>query len=156
MLDFALLLLICVDRDERGLTDCGTFPLPAAGNHSLSLSWQHSVEKSDWQELYGLDAKGFLLKQVNIQGSGAGMDIPAEAVLINNYYTYYPKRRFDHLRIRYSPYTSDYHLCIEIADHQRCQSLWAWLQSMHQLNGLLMPDQSYVVTLNIVKAVKDL
>ncbi|WOC15632.1 hypothetical protein MP213Fo_10890 [Pseudochrobactrum sp. MP213Fo] len=58
---------------------------------SFMLSWTHSVEKTPWQEDWHIGAEGFVLKEARIQGSGAGMEPPEDAVLRDGWYHYVPK-----------------------------------------------------------------
>lgn len=57
---------------------------------SFLLSWTHSVEKIPWEESWILTSQGLVLSEARIKGSGAGMDPPADAVLIDGWYKYRP------------------------------------------------------------------
>ena len=40
----------------------------------FSLSWTHSVEKTEWQESWRVTPQGLELTEARVKGSGAGMD----------------------------------------------------------------------------------
>jgi len=44
----------------------------AAG--AFSLSWTHSVEKTQWQEGWDATPRGLVLREARVKGSGAGME----------------------------------------------------------------------------------
>jgi len=81
-------------RDGRGLSLC----LASAGVVKMlslaafTLAWTHSVEKTDWQEDWRLTAQGLELVQARVKGSGAGMEPPAEARLVDGWFQWQPKR----------------------------------------------------------------
>jgi hypothetical protein len=58
---------------------------------AFTLAWTHSVEKIDWQEDWRLTPAGLELVQARIQGSGAGMEPPPEARLIDGWFRWQPK-----------------------------------------------------------------
>lgn len=41
---------------------------------AFTLSWTHSVEKTEWRESWALAAEGLVLTEARVKGSGAGMD----------------------------------------------------------------------------------
>ncbi|SNR50113.1 DUF1850 domain-containing protein [Puniceibacterium sediminis] len=51
------------------------------GNPAFTLGWQHSVEKTGWEESWIVAPKGLTLIQSRIKGSGAGMEPGPDAVL---------------------------------------------------------------------------
>ena len=78
----------------------------------LTLAWTHSVEKTRWEEDYRVDGDGLRLVVARIQGSGAGMDPPPDAVLRDGYWTWHPYTApFRELRLTLSSYVADYELC---------------------------------------------
>ena len=60
----------------------------AAG--AFTLAWTHSVEKTRWEEHWIAGPEGLTVTQGAIEGSGAGMDPPPDAVLKDGAYVYTP------------------------------------------------------------------
>lgn len=54
------------------------------------LGWTHTVEKTRWEELWTVTPHGLVMKEARIQGTGAGMEPPPEAVLKNGWYRWKP------------------------------------------------------------------
>ena len=78
----------------------------------LTLAWTHSVEKTRWEEGYRVDGQRLRLVVARIEGSGAGMDPPPDAVLRDGYWTWHPDAApFTELRLTLSSYVADYELC---------------------------------------------
>jgi hypothetical protein len=83
--------------------------LPAA---EFTLAWEHSVEKTRWEERYAIDGERLRLKEARIQGFGAGMEPPSEARLIDGWWTWRPALApLTELHLARSSYTRDYRLC---------------------------------------------
>ena len=59
---------------------------------AFTLVWTHSVEKTDWREDWRLTPLGLELVQARIKGSGAGMEPPPEARLVDGWFQWAPKR----------------------------------------------------------------
>ena len=59
---------------------------------AFTLAWTHSVEKTDWQEDWRISARGLELVQARVKGSGAGMEPPPEARLVDGWFQWQPKR----------------------------------------------------------------
>jgi hypothetical protein len=53
---------------------------------AFTLAWTHSVEKVEWQEDWRVTAQGLQLVTARIKGSGAGMEPPPDARLINGWF----------------------------------------------------------------------
>src|SRR3954451_11638999 len=69
----------------------------AGGVKALALSaftlvWTHSIEKVDWQEDWRVSAHGLELVQARVKGSGAGMEPPPDARLVDGWFQWQPKR----------------------------------------------------------------
>ena len=62
---------------------------------AFTLAWTHSVEKIDWQEDWRITPQGLELVQARVKGSGAGMEPPPEARLVDGWFQWQPKRRAD-------------------------------------------------------------
>lgn len=58
----------------------------------FSLSWQHSIEHFIWKEEYKINASThqFYLDRVFIPGHGAGVDIPPDALFIEDHWEFQP------------------------------------------------------------------
>jgi hypothetical protein len=97
-----------------------TLPAP-----EFTLGWVHSVERIRWEERYRVDADGLRLVEARIQGSGAGMEAPAEAVLDNGWWTWRPSAAVAELVLARSTYAGDYTLCWR----ERCSELSALVGS---------------------------
>ena len=59
---------------------------------AFTLAWTHSVEKIEWQEDWRLTPQGFELVQARVKGSGAGMEPPPEARLVDGWFQWQPQR----------------------------------------------------------------
>ena len=59
---------------------------------AFTLAWTHSVEKVEWQEDWRVTPAGLELVQARVKGSGAGMEPPPEARLIDGWFQWRPKR----------------------------------------------------------------
>ena len=78
----------------------------------FTLRWTHSVEKTPWQEDYVLRGDRLVLTEARIQGTGAGMEPPPDAVLRDGWWHYVPHLPpLPELRLTLSSYTADYELC---------------------------------------------
>ena len=58
---------------------------------AFTLVWTHSVQKSDWQEDWRAEPDGLVLTAVRVKGSGAGMDPPADARLVDGWWRWHPQ-----------------------------------------------------------------
>jgi hypothetical protein len=77
----------------------------------FTLAWDHSVEKTRWEERYRATESGLVLTEARVEGSGAGMEPPAGATLRDGGWTWNPGLRLAELRLARSSYTRDYALC---------------------------------------------
>ena len=59
---------------------------------AFTLVWTHSIEKVDWQEDWRIARDGLELVQARIKGSGAGMEPPPEARLVDGWFQWWPAR----------------------------------------------------------------
>lgn len=57
---------------------------------AFTLSWTHSVEKTQWEENWKATSAGLELVAARVKGSGAGMDPPEGSVLKDGWWTYAP------------------------------------------------------------------
>lgn len=58
---------------------------------AFTLSWTHSVEKTEWRESWSVTPAGLQLVEAQVRGSGAGMEPPADAVLKDGWWIYQPR-----------------------------------------------------------------
>lgn len=90
--------------------------------HAFTLVWQHSVEKVLWEEDYVVAGDWLYLSGARIRGSGAGMEPPAGAVLLDGAWRYRPQLRWHReIRLARSEFGTDYRLCVA----GRCRSFAA-------------------------------
>ena len=89
---------------------------------AFTLSWQHSVEKTRWEERYRVDGDALRLVEASVAGFGAGMEPPADAVKRDGRWIWHPDRTLRELRLTWSSFTSDYELCAQ----SHCGSLRDW------------------------------
>lgn len=57
----------------------------------FSLSWTHSVEKTEWVERWQVQDERLILKETFVKGSGAGIDPAPNAILDNGWYRWAPE-----------------------------------------------------------------
>ncbi|ASJ70840.1 DUF1850 domain-containing protein [Granulosicoccus antarcticus] len=57
---------------------------------SFTLSWTHSVEKTEWQESWVIEDNALVLESARVKGSGAGMDPGEGAKLIDGWWQWQP------------------------------------------------------------------
>ena len=56
----------------------------------FSLSWTHSIEKTQWIEHWQVDGGQLVLRETFVKGSGAGIDPAPNAVLEKGWYRWKP------------------------------------------------------------------
>lgn len=61
------------------------------GVAALTLAWTHSVEKIRWEEDYRATPAGLVVVEDRLQGTGAGMEPPADATFDGQWWHYRPK-----------------------------------------------------------------
>jgi hypothetical protein len=95
----------------------------------MTLSWMHTIEKIRWAEDYRLTNEGFILEQARVKGSGAGMEIPADAVLKDGSWHYKPNLPIlPILKLGRTPEAGDYQLCVSSAQAgQQCHPMSYWV-----------------------------
>jgi hypothetical protein len=59
---------------------------------TFTLVWTHSIEKVDWQEDWRVTSQGLELVEARIKGSGAGMEPPPDARLVEGWFQWQPQR----------------------------------------------------------------
>ncbi len=89
----------------------------------FTLRWEHTVEKTAWEEDYEVVGRWLYLRRARVQGSGAGMEPPSNAVKIGSAWEYRPKGPWRReVVLARSGFGRDYELCVSGA----CKPLSAW------------------------------
>jgi hypothetical protein len=92
----------------------------------FTLRWQHTVEKVLWEEDYVVAGEWLYLSGARVQGSGAGMEPPPDAIRVGAAWHYRPPQRWHReVKLARSAFGSDYELCID----GDCRSLGSWAPS---------------------------
>lgn len=78
---------------------------------AFSVAWTHSVAKTRWVESYRVEGASLRLVEASIEGSGAGMEPPPEAVRRDGRWHWTPGRALPELVLARSPHAGDYALC---------------------------------------------
>ncbi|ARU90515.1 DUF1850 domain-containing protein [Pseudomonas sp. M30-35] len=90
----------------------------------FTLAWKHTIEHIRWEEDYRVTAEGLVLGEARVKGTGAGMEIPDDAVLREGSWHYHRQLPpLQPLRLGRTPEAGDYQLCF----NQRCHSASEWL-----------------------------
>jgi hypothetical protein len=82
-------------------------------SEEFTLAWEHSVQKTRWEERYRVEGNRLLLVEASVEGSGAGMEAPAGAVLHDGRWTWQPLSTHAELRLTRSTFTRDYTVCAQ-------------------------------------------
>jgi len=77
----------------------------------FTLAWDHSVQKTRWEERYRIDGGALVLVEARVQGSGAGMEPPPDAHHDHGMWTWQPNTRHTELRLTQSSFAGDYTIC---------------------------------------------
>jgi len=81
---------------------------------AFTLAWTHSVQKTAWEEDWQATPAGLVLQEIRMEGSGAGMEPPEDAVLKGGRYVAHPVRPpLPQLVLRRSGATADWRICTE-------------------------------------------
>jgi hypothetical protein len=62
----------------------------ALATTSFTLGWTHSVEHTHWEERWRIEQGQLSLVSASVQGSGAGIAIPDDAMWAGGVWTYVP------------------------------------------------------------------
>ncbi len=89
---------------------------------AFTLSWVHSVEKIEWQEDWQITPQGLQIVQARVKGSGAGMEPPPEARLVDGFFRWTPRLEpLPEVVLGNSGLAGEWHICTE----GKCQELSA-------------------------------
>ncbi|WP_457090298.1 DUF1850 domain-containing protein [Microvirga sp. P5_D2] len=81
---------------------------------AMTLAWTHSVEKIVWEEDWRATPAGLEIVEARVKGSGAGMEPPPEARLVDGSYVWKPKVPPQaEVVMRRSGATADWRICID-------------------------------------------
>ncbi|WP_332688855.1 DUF1850 domain-containing protein [Bosea sp. (in: a-proteobacteria)] len=84
------------------------------GASEITLGWRHSVEKTLWEEVWRESPDGLVLAEARVQGSGAGMDPPEGAKLVDGFWRWRPQLpALREVVMRRSGATADWRVCVE-------------------------------------------
>jgi hypothetical protein len=96
-----------------GLCLAGAGLVVALNADALTLSWRHSVEKILWEEDWALRSGRIALVEARVKGSGAGMEPPPEARLVDGAWRWRPGLPpLPELVLRRSGATADWRVCV--------------------------------------------
>jgi len=90
---------------------------------SFTLSWTHTIEKTEWQERWRVESGRLILAEARVKGSGAGMEPPPDARLEGGFYVWNPGIEREAILLRRDPHAGDWRLCAG----GRCAALGEWL-----------------------------
>jgi hypothetical protein len=80
---------------------------------AITLAWIHSVEKIVWEEDWRGTPAGLELVEARVRGSGAGMEPPPEARLVNGVWSWRPNLPPQtQVIMRRSGATADWRICM--------------------------------------------
>lgn len=103
----------------------------AAGSYAVAmyaptftLSWEHSIEKVEWRETWTVRGEMMRPVEARIRGTGAGMEPPEDAKLVDGWFVYTPKAKpLARLELPDSAYTKPLRICLE----GKCRPIRAYL-----------------------------
>lgn len=91
--------------------------------HSFTLTWIHSVEKTEIQEDYNQAGDRLVLTEARIKTSGAGFDPPPGAILDSGWWRWRPGTSLDAVTLARAAAPGDWHICV----HNSCRSVSHYL-----------------------------
>jgi hypothetical protein len=90
---------------------------------AFTLSWTHTIEKTLWREEWRVEGDRLILERARVEGSGAGMEPPPEARLVDGFYVWEPNVSRPEIVLRREPHAGDWQLCAA----ERCAALGDWI-----------------------------
>lgn len=101
--------------------------LVAPLGEAVTLQWIHSIQKTLWAEDYRLRGSKLELTSARVQGTGAGMEPPPDAIYRDGAWHYTPALPLlATVTLRHSPYVAPYTVCTG----NDCRPLTAWLPGL--------------------------
>lgn len=58
---------------------------------SFTLGWTHTIERVPWEEDWRVESRSLVLTESRVKGSGAGMEPPSHARLVDGWYAWVPE-----------------------------------------------------------------
>ena len=104
---------------------------------TFSLEWTHSIEKTQWFEHWEVVAAPqphLRLLRARIEASGAGMEIPDNAIFRNGGYEYPVNQDLPSVTLSHSPFTAQAELCVG----KRCRPLADWLPGLPSIQAVTL------------------
>ncbi len=104
---------------------------------TFSLEWTHSIEKTQWFEHWEVVAAPqphLRLLRARIEASGAGMEIPDNAIFRNGGYEYPVNQDLSSVTLSHSPFTAQAALCLG----KRCRPLADWLPGLPSIQAVTL------------------
>lgn len=96
--------------------------IPTGG---FTLSWVHSIEKTEWRETWTVKEEGIRPARAMVKGSGAGMEPPEGARLVDGWWVYEPRiPAQDRVVLAASSFAAQHTLCVG----DRCAPLNDWVR----------------------------
>lgn len=90
---------------------------------TVTLSWTHSVEKTEWREVWRAEDGRMVPVEARIRGFGAGMEPPPDARLAGGWMVWRPAAPpSGRLELAASSFAGDHTLCVS----GRCRPLREW------------------------------
>jgi hypothetical protein len=103
-------------------TLAGTILASVTGT-GFTLSWTHSVEKTEWREEWRIEGTRLLAVEARIRSTGAGMEPPADARLVDGWWVWRPDLPpLERIVLAASSFTADHTLCVA----RDCRPLRGW------------------------------
>ncbi len=80
---------------------------------AFTLAWTHSVEKTDWQEDWRVTPDGLRLVEARVKGSGAGMEPPPDARLVDGWWRWAPNEAPPEVVLGNSGAAGEWRICVD-------------------------------------------
>ncbi|KAA0681388.1 DUF1850 domain-containing protein [Roseomonas genomospecies 6] len=105
------------------LSALGGAVLAALPGPAFTLSWTHSVEKTEWREDWRIEQGRLVLTEARVKGGGAGMEPPEGARLAGGWWVWAPALPpQERVVLAASSFTPDHTLCAG----GECRPLRGW------------------------------
>ncbi|MCW2243813.1 DUF1850 domain-containing protein [Azospirillum canadense] len=99
--------------------------LAALPGPSFTLSWTHSIEKTEWRESWTISGDRLRLAEARVKGTGAGMEPPPDARLVGGWFVWTPRLDpQERIVLAASTFTADHTLCAG----DDCRPLHGWIK----------------------------
>ncbi|MBB3265293.1 hypothetical protein FHW79_002913 [Azospirillum sp. OGB3] len=106
------------------LSALGGAVLAALPGPVFTLTWTHSVEKTEWREEWRIEGGRLRLTEARVKGAGAGMEPAQDARLAAGWWVWAPAvPPLERLVLAASSFTPDHELCAGGA----CRPLHDWI-----------------------------